>query len=228
MRISTSQQFILFHLPRTGVSSIIAALDDRLFVRAPATIKNKLLSKYLPFIRRPVAKTFFRVHERASHVRRLLPPATFDAYRKIAFVRNPYSWLVSLYELVLQSPNHRHYQPVSAMRGFDEYVDWEIRRNKRMQYVYLYDGRGRLLADLIGYYERLAEDAARIFESIQVDLQPLPRIGQFTRRDYRNFYNEATRQKVRAHWARDLDLFGYGFDGPLTGSDARLRLAGKD
>lgn len=205
---------MLFHLPRTGVSSIIAALDENLFVRAAPTRINKLASKYLPFVHRPVDKTYLRVHETARHVRRLLP-AEFASYRKIAFVRNPYSWLVSLYELVLQSPNHRHYPAVSAMQGFSGYVDWEIARGKRRQHAYVCDENGALIVDEIGRFERLAQDASRIFESIGVALAPLPIKGRLTRLDYREFYDEATRQKVAKNWADDLALFGYNFDGPV-------------
>ena len=81
-----------------------------------------------------------------------MPPGIFATYAKIAFVRNPYSWLVSLYELVLQSPNHRHYRIVSAMSGFPNYVDWEIKRNRRRQAPYLTDRRGRLLVDRLGRF----------------------------------------------------------------------------
>jgi hypothetical protein len=213
VRISPSKRFILLHVPRTGVSSIIAALDDALFVRAPQTRVNKLMSRYVWFVPRPLDRTAFRVHETARHVRRLLPDGVFEDYWKIAFVRNPYSWLVSLYELVLQSPRHRHFRIVSRMRGFGDYVDWEIRRNKRLQFPYLVDRDGGLLVDEIGRFERLAGDAARIFAGLGVDLKPLPEVGRLTRRDYREFYDEATQRKVAAHWARDLELFGYDFDG---------------
>jgi hypothetical protein len=213
VRISPSKRFILLHVPRTGVSSIIAALDDALFVRAPQTRVNKLMSRYLWFVPRPLERTAFRVHETARHVRRLLPRETFESYRKIAFVRNPYSWLVSLYELVLQSPRHRHYRRVSRMGGFADYVHWEIRRNKRLQFPYLVDRDGSLLVDELGRFEQLAGDAARIFAGLGVPLKPLPEVGRFTRRDYREFYDEATRRRVAAHWARDLELFGYDFDG---------------
>lgn len=213
MRISCSKEFILLHLPRTGVSSVIAALDDHLFVRAAPTAINKLASKYLFIFRRPIAKTCFRAHEKAAHVRRLLPAATFNTYRKIAFVRNPYSWLVSLYELVLQSPNHRHYAKVSAMGDFGNYVDWEIRRRKRALHPYVLDRKGSLLVDLIGRFERLTDDANRIFDLLGVERGPLPQVGRFTRRDYRDFYDDSSRAKVARHWARDLELFGYDFDG---------------
>jgi hypothetical protein len=181
------------------------------------------MSKYLAIVPRPVEKTYFRAHERALRVRRLVPEAVFEHYRKIAFVRNPYSWLVSLYELVLQSPNHRHYERIRAMRGFGEYVDWEIGRRKRDQRRYVLDRNGRLMVDDIGRFERLAEDAARIFGALGVELEPLPRVGQFTRRDYREFYDETSRRKVETHWARDLALFGYNFDGPIGGSDTPIQ-----
>jgi len=224
VRISCSKQFILLHLPRTGISSVIAALDDALFVRAAPTPKNKLMSKYLFFVPRPVEKSYLRTHETAAHLRRLLSAEKFETYCKIAFVRNPYSWLVSLYELVVQSPTHRHHKRVTAMSGFGAYVDWEINRNRRKQTAYVLDRRGKLLVDCVGRYEHLAEDAARIFESIDVDLKPLPRVGQFTRKDYREFYDEALRRRVETHWARDLELFGYEFDGPgINDATGRLR-----
>jgi hypothetical protein len=218
VRISPAKQFILLHVPRTGGGSVIAALDEQLFVRAPPTMLNKLISKRLFFVARTPANTYFRAHETAAHLRRLLPAATFEKYCKIAFVRNPYSWLVSLYELVVQSPKHRHYDTVSSMRGFGDYVDWEIGRNKRLLSGYLCDKRGRLLVDRIGRFESLADDAARIFASLNVDLKPLPRIGQRTRQDYREFYDAASRRKVASHWGPDLDLFGYDFDGPIQKS----------
>jgi len=213
VRISPSKRFILLHVPRTGVSSVIAALDDALFVRAPQTRVNKLMSRYLWFVPRPLGRTAFRVHETARHVRHLLPGGVFESFWRIAFVRNPYSWLVSLYELVLQSPRHRHHNIVVRMNGFADYVDWEIMRNKRLQFPYLVDRDGGLLVDEVGRFERLAEDASRIFAGIDVALKPLPEVGRLTRRDYREFYDAATRAKVAAHWARDLELFGYDFDG---------------
>lgn len=216
MRISPSKRFILLHVPRTGVSSIIAALDERLFVQARPTSANKLMSKAFWFVPRPLEKTYFRPHETAQHIRRLLPAETFDSFCRIAFVRNPFSWLVSFYELVLQSPRHRHHATVSAMSGFADYIDWEIARNKRHQHAYLLDRQGRLLVDRIGRFERLAEDAARIFADLGVTLKPLPCVGRFTRFDYREFYDAASRRKVEAHWAEDLERFGYGFDGLLA------------
>ena len=221
VRVSCSKRFLLLHLPRTGVSSIIAALDNELFIRAAPTPANKLMSKYFWFVPRAIENTYLRAHETAAHVRRLLPAALFNDYCKIAFVRNPYSWLVSLYEIVLQSPKHRHFEIVSAMRGFSAYVDWEIARNQRVQYRYLCDRHGQLLVDQVGYYERLSADAARIFAALNVDLAPLPHVGQFTRRDYRDFYDAKTRKKVAAHWARDLELFGYDFDGHVSDATGR-------
>jgi len=213
VRISYSKRFILLHVPRTGVSSIIAALDNNLFLRAAEVPMNKLMSKYLWMLPWPTEKTTFRVHETARHVQRLLPADVFNDFEKIAFVRNPFSWLVSLYEIVLQSPDNRHHHTVTAMDGFPSYVDWEIARRKRYQHPYLLDRRGRALTTRIGYYERLENDAAAIFADIGVELAPLPHVGQFTRRNYREYYDAATRRKVAAHWARDLDLFGYDFEG---------------
>jgi Sulfotransferase family len=220
VRISTSNRFILFHLPRTGVGSVIASLDDEIFVRSRATRTSKLISKHLPFIRQPIEQTYFRTHDTAAHVRRLLGSKTFYAYRRIAFVRNPYSWLVSFYEVLRASPRHRHYAAVAAMTGFGDYVDWEIARNRRRLSPYVVDRKGGLLVDTLGRYEQLEEDTNRIFGPLGITPKPLPHLGQYTPSDYREYYDAAIRRKVAAHWARDLELFGYGFDG--IAADAAL------
>ena len=224
MRISCSKRFILLHLPRTGVSSVIRALDDSLFVRARPTAANKLRSKALWFLPRPVGRTYFRPHETARHVERLLPREIFDSYVKIAYVRNPFSWLVSLYELVLQSPGHRHYAQIAAMPGFGDYVDWEIARGKRLQLPYLTGRDGRLLVDRLGRFERLEADTERIFAELDVPIAPLPCVGRFTRKDYREFYDASSRRKVEVHWAGDLERLGYDFDG-LKDADTPLDVA---
>ena len=214
MRISCSKKLLLFHIPRTGVSSVISALDNNLFVRAPPTPVNKLCSKFLPSLPRSIEKTYLRTHETAEHLRRLLRAPVFEDLTKIAFVRNPYSWLVSMYELVLQSPNHRHYRKIAAMRGFEDYVDWEIRRNRRTQHGYICDRNGQLIIDRLGRFEHLEADARRIFESLGVDIAPLPCINRLTRGDYREFYDTSSRRKVASHWRRDLEIFNYDFEGP--------------
>lgn len=219
MRISYAQRFILLHIPRTGVSSLIAALDPDLFYRAKPSALNKLLSKYLWMLPRSQARTSFRTHETINHVRRLLPSDEFESFRKIAFVRNPFSWLVSQYELVVQSPNHRHYPQVSKLNGFSDYIDWEITRGKRFQTPYLFDTNDRLLVDRVGCFENLVDDAKTIFAAIDVELKALPTVGKFTRRDYREFYDSGSKHKVETHWMRDLELLGYDFDG-ITGTGA--------
>jgi hypothetical protein len=211
--ISRSKRFILIHVPRTGGSSFVTSLDPALFIPPPAAPGDKFLSKILPFVPRPLEKVYLRPHETARKARRRLPREVFRDYSKIAFVRNPYSWLVSLYEVRRRGPRHRHHKTVAAMSGFAEYVDWEISRHDRFQHAYLTDRRGALLVDYLGRYERLTEDHKRICEILGLEPSALPRINRATQRDYREYYDEPTRERVAGRWARDLELFGYDFDG---------------
>ncbi|MFT5462987.1 MAG: hypothetical protein ACI8QS_001872, partial [Planctomycetota bacterium] len=56
----------------------------------------------------------------------------------------------------------------------------------------------------------------------------MPRLGGREREPWRTFYDEATRKRVQAHWARDIELFGYDFEGPIPGVESSLdRLAGQ-
>ena len=222
MRLSLTERLIIFHIPRTAGGSVIWALDDELFVRVAPSPWSKLWSKALPFVRRPPERAFLRTHETAARVQRLLGPDIFAQFRKIAYVRNPYSWLVSFYESLRRSKGHRHQRIVSSLPSFGDYVDWEIARGKRFLHPYVMDRDERLLIDYLGRYERLAQDHAEICELLGIETQALPHLGQRVSKDYREYYDAATKRKVAGAWARDLELFGYDFDG-LVRDDFPLR-----
>lgn len=217
MLISFSHRFIFLHVQRTAGGSTILALR-RYEHRAPATNWNKLLSR--TGFRRDPQKISFRTHETAVNVRRLLPKSMYDDFFSIAFVRNPWSWLVSLYEVIRQDPEHRHYGILTKMNDFREYVDWEVGRGKRYQYRLVADHEGQVMVNFLGRFERLREDYQRICEHLDIPpLDALPHTHKRTPADYREYYDGETREKVATHWQKDIALFGYTFDGLIE--DAR-------
>jgi hypothetical protein len=71
---------------------------------------------------------------------------------------------------------------------------------------------GTLLVDEIGRYETLRADFARICR--HVGIEPLlPHLNRSHHRDYRTYYTERTRALVAEHFRKDIELFGYTFDG---------------
>ena len=86
-----------------------------------------------------------------------MPPGMYEEFFSFAFVRNPYSWLVSEFEVVRQNPDHRHYKYLKKMKDFSEYVEWEVRRGKRYQYPLVTDENGQVMVNFLGHFERLRE-----------------------------------------------------------------------
>lgn len=202
------------HVQRTGGASVLSSLrDEGIWHEAPRNKLNRLLSR-LP-VRRDPAGIHFRGHDNLAFVQRRLSPAIFNEYLKVAFVRNPYSWLVSLYKTFRRGPNHRHHPIVAAMSGFGEYIDWEIERNKRHQHIFLLDKNEILNIDFVGRLESLDDDYARLCALLNIDAKPLPHRNANAASDYRSLYTDEIRDKVTHHWQRDIELLGYDFDGNL-------------
>lgn len=199
------------HVQRTGGTSVLSALRElSLWVEPSRTRFNRLFSR-LPIVRDP-ARIHFRAHDTLPFVQRRLSQTIFDEYLKVAFVRNPYSWLTSTYCTFCRGKNHRHHPIVAAMSGFPEYVDWEIKRNKRHQHIFLLDRDGEIGIDFAGRFEDLPAEYERLCSLIDIKGPELPHRNQNRFEDYKDFYDQETREKVAEHWKRDIELLGYDFD----------------
>jgi hypothetical protein len=144
--------------------------------------------------------------------RRCLPPAVFDGMFKFAFVRNPWDRLVSRHAYLMRKTAHPRHEFVKSLGSFEAYLEWEIARGKMHQHTYVTGPDGRLATDFVGYYERLADDFAEAARRIGVPAV-LPPPNHSPHRDYREVYTDRTRDMVAGAFARDIDLFGYTFEG---------------
>lgn len=144
--------------------------------------------------------------------RRCLPPDVFARLFKFAFVRNPWDRLVSRQAYLLRKKEHPRHEFVKNLGSFESYLDWEIGRGKMHQHTYVTGPDGRVAADFVGYYERLAEDFAEAARRVGVPAV-LPPPNHSPHRDYRECYTPHTREMVTKAFARDIELFGYTFDG---------------
>ena len=150
-------------------------------------------------------------HIKARELARVLPKDMFEHFFKFAFVRNPWDWQVSLYHFALGSNTHFQHQLIKSMRNFDEYIEWRVSKDRKLQKDFVTDENGNLIMDFIGRYERLEEDFEHICKVLSITTA-LPHLNKSLRGDYRRYYNPRTRGLVAKYFKEDIELFGYTFD----------------
>lgn len=204
--------FLFVHIDKAAGSSIALALSPIESRRKNSRWRKRLL--WLgPLNRLGLYRQLeFPAHAHASEAKRCLPPEIYNRIFKFAFVRNPWDRLVSRYAYLSKNQDHPRHEFVKRLKSFEDYVDWEIRRGKFFQHTYVTDREGKLIVDFIGYYERLREDFAKVCERLNVKAE-LPRANTSSHRDYRTYYTPETRDLVGRYFQKDIELFGYNFDG---------------
>jgi hypothetical protein len=212
MILSYKPGFLFIHIDKAAGSSIGLALQPVATRRGSSRWRRRLVwlgrLNRLGFYR----ALEFPAHARAIAAKRCLPPQVYESLFKFAFVRNPWDRLVSRYAYLMNNEKHRHHEFVRRLNGFEDYVTWETGRGKFFQHTYVTGSDGQLIVDFVGHYERLREDFAKVCARLGVNAD-LPRANASSHRDYRTYYTPATREFVGKYFQRDIELFGYNFDG---------------
>ena len=217
MLISHKHKFVFIHFPKTAGTSITSALEP--YCDKPEDILfNRMLSTVginVNWFIGPSSWRRGRKHSSASQVKIMLPENTFNEYFKFAYVRNPWALLVSYYHFIKGDKAAKRSSRINNMSGFDEYLLYEIKRNKFSQSKFLVDSEGSLLVDYVGRFENLVQDYETICSRIGIP-SDIPHKKKSTHQDYRSYYNDDTAQLVADHWAEDIRRFNYSFDEPSS------------
>lgn len=227
MLLSYEPAFLFVHIDKAAGSSIQLALEPFASKRRDSRVRRRLV--WLGGLNRLglYRSLEFPEHATALTARRCLPASVYARMFKFAFVRNPWDRLVSRYAYLLRNTDHPKHEFVSRMKDFESYVDWEIERGKMSQHTYVTDNAGRWIVDFVGYYERLHEDFAKACARLGVRAE-LPRANTSSHRDYRTYYTPELRERVAREFQRDVELFGYTFDGlPADQQPQGLATAGR-
>jgi Sulfotransferase family len=169
-------------------------------------------------------------HSRIEQYQLIYSKKEFDSYFKFAFVRNPWDRLVSAFSYLKgggNNPDDRAFaeQHLAAFDDLSAFVtEWLTPENADSwvhfvpQYKFVCSRSGKLLVDFVGRFENLAEDYAHVCGELNVE-RPLQHINRTPKRsrDYRDCYNDETRRIVADVYRRDIDLFGYTFEGEPSG-----------
>jgi Sulfotransferase family len=149
---------------------------------------------------------------------------TWDRYLTFSFVRNPWDLVVSCYEffhvrqggglafrdyvLAAEIPEARTANPSSVWT----HSGWWQQLGKS-QLDWITDGRGAVVVDFVGRFERLQDDFEALCARIGVPCPPLPHEGRSVRTPYTDYYDDETHEFVSRRFRRDIDYFGYEFGG---------------
>lgn len=218
MLLSLKYNFLFVHIAKTGGTSVRAALQP-LRWRDPWYYPMWLCSKLSGLSGHRLGTKFPR-HSKIVAAKEMLPEELFAGLFKFAFVRNPWDLQVSSFHHIRRERPH----VMQGHEDFESFLAWKLDPERAYQYHidtslelqsdYLVDLHGKVLVDFIGKYERLHEDFQSACERIGIPMPAMPHKRQATdrKKDYRSYYTDATAEMVARHFARDIEILGYGFD----------------
>lgn len=193
---------------------LLAYNDDR--TRGPERLAHLYASEYVPL--------------------GYIDAERFRDYYKFAFVRNPWSRLVSEYRYRSYGSHYSFKEFVKEdLPAADDYTD--AYRHIVPQSDYVLDKAGKSLVDFVGRFETLQKDFERVCEQLGFDDKELPRrnvspssppswsqrlrkaglpfIGRGSARgkqtSYVDYYDAYTRDLVADLYRVDIENFGYEF-----------------
>lgn len=155
-------------------------------------------------------------HLSLAQVRPFLDPVLFAQYLKFAFVRNPFDRYVSYCAFVTRDDGGFERDPRGVMRHFmfnDRPTDHLL---FHPQHTFVVDETGSLLTDIVGRVEQMQFSYDEICQRLGVPSTQLERVNASRRGDYRRYYTPELAEEVAAYYRRDLEMFGYDFDGPVA------------
>ena len=168
----------------------------------------------------------YRIHDNLHYFKHFVKNANFfdipNSYLLFAFVRNPFSKLVSFFEDEGKFVKNSKY----AIRDlnywlitdkFEEFVykvcsipDIYSERHFVSQNIFLYDDEGRKLFTYLGRFENLVEDYEHIKKSFNLlDLPHFQKRKVKKKEDYKNYYTVELAKLVYKRYKKDVHLLGY-------------------
>lgn len=220
-----SNKFHFIHIPKTGGMTIRRSLE----------LKSKLIYSGPQFFSREYTKQLDAImkkhneHHGYEHAR--WRDLNDEAHQLpcVAFIRNPWSRVVSRYTFLMHifdKPKHKiHSHPTYKRCSFEEFLEerfewgnipyfWHRAIRGWYPHVdHVTDIDGNIRCDILRT-EHLYEDANKYFNT-KITMHPR-NVSNTEKKDYRMFYTKETKKIVEDWYAKDIETFGFTFDGPAT------------
>jgi hypothetical protein len=212
MPINYKRKFIYIHIPKTAGTSILCSLfninvgQDEMIDRRNLDLeyqKKHLIGEDGDFIRTN-HYPLYKILKVKSDVK---------DFFVFTFVRNPFDRLVSEY----------YYQKFNRNIPFNDYVlhivkpafdfgkleEWfSFHLLPQFDFICI---NNEIRCDFLGKFESLEEDYNKVCKILGVEKALLPHYKKSLRKDYRSYYNDASRAIVEKYYKKDLDEFDYTF-----------------
>jgi hypothetical protein len=214
MIISPGRSFIFVHIPKTGGTSMMRALEER-------AKKDDILIGDTPKAKRRRRRlgrvtTAGRLwkHSTLADIDGLLSPDEIDEAFVFTLVRNPWDRIVSYYHW-LQEQGFDHPAVTLAKKvDFSTFLNTPATQASMRAAPYghyVTNAQGREVCDAFIRLEHFAKDGAALWSHLGFRLD-LPVNNQSTRdRDYRSYYSEHDSALVESLCAQDIARFGYAY-----------------
>jgi hypothetical protein len=209
MLLSETHKTIYIAVPKTGTSSISEPLEKYNHI-----YRNRI----------PVNGAFISLeneHANALEIRKCLGEK-FGGYKKIAFVRNPWSKVVSAYFFYSKGrASRRIWMPGRVpfrtmvnvlLAKILPFKIWVRVHPLKPCADYLCDEDGELIVDTVFKFEDLEEGYENLCEAFGVEVTPLAKKNQSGHAGYKAYYDEKTCKYIEKRFERDVKLFDYSYE----------------
>jgi hypothetical protein len=216
MLVSYSKKFLFLRVPKTGGTSISAALlpyhnfhERKLYAR---------VIRRLPFVPTPYQFEAFNAHPHwcMLKAKRVLPEEILDSFYKFSFIRHPVDWQISIFKHILRFEHLRdfatEFAEVYKHRSFADYIRWRIDHGPIPQVTLMIDEDGQFLLDYVGRFENLNRDLMKVCQTINIAPPTLDRLNQ-NPHDQSVVINSALFKLIYDAYHVDFETFGYGEKG---------------
>ena len=200
MFVSLKDKLVFIHVPKTGGTSIHISLKDLY------GLEGEERHDPLP-----------PVHHMSISEFLLGNPGHADFF-KFAFVRNPFSRILSGYSEFTQRPDRRGYHmDIKLYYSFEEfcldfqYSEWNKDPHFRPQNELLCVD-GKIAVDYVGKYETLQDNWDTICEKVGLPPAALEVTRKTAHKPYQEHYTAKSRAAIEKYFAEDLALFEYKFE----------------